>query len=100
MTQLGETEHFSDADHLRVINEHLGGKYIDVALINSLTVPYDYIEHNEVLDYLVQVRHDRQGLKESSAQIIAEDFLDLRKNGIYHDQNKLVAAIMRIYRHL
>ena len=25
MTQLGETEHFADSDHVRVLHEHLGG---------------------------------------------------------------------------
>ncbi len=33
MTQKGETDHFSDADHVRIINKHLGGNYIDTCLL-------------------------------------------------------------------
>ncbi|MBA1394653.1 YvcK family protein, partial [Lactobacillus sp. XV13L] len=33
MTQLGETDHFSDRDHVAVINKHLGGHYIDTTLV-------------------------------------------------------------------
>ena len=35
MTQRGETDHFSDADHVRVINQHLGGHFINTALVNG-----------------------------------------------------------------
>ena len=38
MTQQGETDHFSDADHVRVINEHLGGHYINTALVNGAKI--------------------------------------------------------------
>ncbi|KAA9242027.1 MULTISPECIES: gluconeogenesis factor YvcK family protein [Aerococcus] len=98
MTQLGETEGFSDADHLRVINDHLQGHYVDACLLNRTTVPYEYIENNEVLDYLVQVSHDRQALKDQGAEIIGWDFLNLKDSGVYHDKDKLVQALIQVYR--
>ncbi|MCZ0717480.1 gluconeogenesis factor YvcK family protein [Aerococcus kribbianus] len=98
MTQLGETEHFTDADHLRVINEHLQAKAVDYALINKTTVPYEYIESKETPEYLVQVVHDKQGLLKEKTKIIGADFLNLKESGVYHDQRKLVAEILKIYR--
>ena len=38
MTQKGETEHFTDADHVRVLNEHLQAQFVDtVWLIQKST---------------------------------------------------------------
>ena len=32
MTQRGETEHFTDSDHVAVLHKHLGEKFIDTVL--------------------------------------------------------------------
>ena len=39
MTQYGETEQFSDADHVAVLNRHLGSDVIDNVLVNIKKVP-------------------------------------------------------------
>src|SRR5699024_1637647 len=39
MTQKGETEHFSDADHVRVLHRHLNEQFIDTVLVNTEKVP-------------------------------------------------------------
>lgn len=96
MTQLGETEHFSDADHVRVINEHLGAKGIDTVLVNKTPVPYEFLENASEKDYLVQITHDRKGLAEEEAQVIGCDFLNIEKSGVYHNQDKLVASIIDV----
>ncbi|MDO4670681.1 MAG: uridine diphosphate-N-acetylglucosamine-binding protein YvcK [Aerococcus sp.] len=97
MTQLGETEHFSDADHIRVINQHLGDGFVDVALLNNTKVPQSYIDTNEIQDYLIQVSHDPEGLREQQARIFECDLLNLKESGVYHDRLKLVEAIRQIY---
>lgn len=96
MTQLGETEHFSDADHVRVVNEHLGSKAIDTVLLNKTPVPYEYLEGASEKDYLVQITQDRLGLAEQECQVVRCDFLNLEKSGVYHNQDKLVDAIMDV----
>lgn len=99
MTQLGETEYFSDADHVRIVNEHLGGQEIDVALINETTVPKSYIEHNDTQDYLVQVLHDHEALMRQRVRLLEADFLNLKESGVYHNKKKLVEGIMNVYHH-
>ena len=47
MTQLGETEHFTDADHVRVLHEHLGTKFIDTVLVNTEAVPEEYLNQQK-----------------------------------------------------
>lgn len=62
MTQYGETEHFTDADHVRVLNRHLGQNFIDTVLVNVEKVPQDYMNSNQFDEYLIQVEHDFAGL--------------------------------------
>lgn len=97
MTQLGETENFSDADHVRTINAHLGQKRIDIALINETIVPTEYIESAETPDYLVQVTHDPEGLQAEECAVLSADFLTLKTHGVYHDQEKLVKSIFAVH---
>ncbi|VTS13017.1 transporter [Streptococcus gordonii] len=64
MTQRGETEHFTDANHVEVLHRHLGQKFIDTVLVNIENVPKDYMNCNKFDEYLVQVEHDFKGLQE------------------------------------
>ena len=61
MTQKGETEHFTDADHVRILNEHLGKKFIDTVLVNTEPVPKDYLDRQKYDEYLYQVAYDFNG---------------------------------------
>lgn len=100
MTQLGETEHFSDSDHVQTINDHLEKRLIDFALINKTLVPCEYIESKETPDYLVQVTHDAKGLAAQKCEVVFADFLNLKKHGVYHDQEKLAQSLLKIHEQL
>ncbi len=63
MTQRGETEFFSDADHVAVLNVHLAEQFIDTVLVNIEPVPQEYMNSNQFDEYLVQVKHDFAGLQ-------------------------------------
>ncbi|MCA9746995.1 MAG: YvcK family protein, partial [Lactococcus sp.] len=96
MTQRGETEHFSDADHVRVIHEHLGTRVIDTVLVNSAEVPEEYMNSNEFDEYLVQVVHDFKALKDEEVNIISNDFLQLVNGGAFHNGDAIASEIMGI----
>ena len=73
MTQR-ETEHFTDADHVRVLNEHLQAQFVDTVLVNTEKVPENYMDPEIYDEYLVQVKHDFQGLREEGCRVISTDF--------------------------
>ena len=50
-TQRGETEHFSDSDHVEVLHRHLGRSFIDTVLVNIEKVPRDYMDTNRFDEY-------------------------------------------------
>lgn len=96
MTQKGETEHFSDADHIRVLHQHLDRPFIDTVLVNTEKVPKDYMDPEIYDEYLVQVAHDFNGLREENCRVISTDFLELKNGGVFHDGEKVVEELFRI----
>ncbi|WP_157060820.1 gluconeogenesis factor YvcK family protein [Liquorilactobacillus uvarum] len=96
MTQKGETEHFSDADHVRVLNKHLGQKIIDTVLVNTQPVPDNYMDHQRYGEYLYQVKPDFYGLRQEGCRVISDNFLKLRDRGVFHDGNQVVDELMRL----
>ncbi|MDE1547710.1 gluconeogenesis factor YvcK family protein [Jeotgalibaca caeni] len=96
MTQLGETESFSDADHVRVLHEHLGTKFIDTVLVNTERVPDEYLNQQADEEYLLQVTHDFQALRNEACRVISADFLNVKEGGVYHDGDKVAQEIMNL----
>lgn len=98
MTQYGETEQFSDADHVAVLNQHLGRDLIDTVLVNVEQVPKSYMNSNQFDEYLVQVEHDFAGLCRTAKRIISSNFLRLENGGAFHDGHLVVEELMNLVR--
>ncbi|HEQ9697519.1 TPA: YvcK family protein [Streptococcus pyogenes] len=98
MTQYGETEQFSDADHVAVLNQHLGRDLIDTVLVNVAKVPQAYMNSNKFDEYLVQVDHDFAGLCRVAKRVISSYFLRLENGGAFHDGNLVVEELMNLVR--
>lgn len=96
MTQKGETEHFTDADHIRVLHQHLKQPFVNTVLVNTEKVPEDYMDPEVYDEYLVQVEHDFQGLRDEGCRVVSTDFLELRDGGVFHDGDKVVEELFRI----
>jgi len=96
MTQRGETEHFTDSDHVEVLHRHLGRPFIDTVLVNIEKVPRDYMDTNRFDEYLVQVEHDFEGLRKQVPRVISSNFLRLENGGAFHDGDLIVDELMRI----
>ncbi|SJZ42391.1 conserved hypothetical protein, cofD-related [Pilibacter termitis] len=96
MTQRGETEQFTDADHVRVLNEHLGKHFIDTVLVNNEKVPTGYMDTEKYDEYLVQVKHDFEGLRKQGCRVISTDFLKLRNKGVFHDGDLVVNELFNL----
>lgn len=100
MTQKGETESYTDAEHVRVINDHLGGKYVDTVLVNAGKVGPDDLDYDKYDEYLLQVKHDFEGLQKQCDCIISDNFLSLHDNGVFHDGDKVATEILnRAFQH-
>lgn len=99
MTQMGETEGFTDASHVEVLCEHIGADFIDTVLVNNAPVPDEYVAKVSNDEYLYQVGHDFKALKEKVPMVISNDFLNATDKGVYHDGDKVAAEILRSVSH-
>lgn len=93
MTQLGETENFTDADHVEVLHQHLNADFVDTVLVNITEVPQDYIKTQPNEEYLLQVKHDFEGLRRCGCRVISSGFLSMKEGGAYHDTEKVVEEL-------
>lgn len=93
MTQLGETENFTDADHVEVIHNHLNAAFVDTVLVNTTQVPEAYIISQPNEEYLLQVKHDFEGLRRLGCRVISSEFLSMKEGGAYHDTTKVVEEL-------
>ncbi|MEW6856899.1 YvcK family protein [Streptococcus iniae] len=98
MTQYGETEHFSDADHLSVLNKYLGKDVVDTVLVNIEKVPQSYMDSNKFDEYLIQVEHQFEALSKEAKRVISSNFLRLENGGAFHDGNLVVEELMNLVR--
>lgn len=95
MTQMGETEGFSDAKHVEVLCDHLGENFIDTVLVNNAEVPKNYVAKISTDEYLYQVEHDFKNLQKQVPLVISSDFLNITEKGVYHAGDLVVEEILR-----
>ncbi|MBF0781117.1 MULTISPECIES: YvcK family protein [unclassified Granulicatella] len=96
MTQLGETESFTDAEHVDVLHRHLQNNFVDTVLVNTETVPENYLNQQKGEEYLYQVQHDFKGLRDQGCRVISAHFLEMTDNGAYHDGKKVVSELVTL----
>ncbi len=96
MTQLGETENFTDANHVEVLHDHLKMPFVDTVLVNIAPVPEDYIKNQPNEEYLLQVMHDFNGIRQQGCHVISSELLNMQDGGAYHDTVKVVKELGRI----
>ena len=68
----------------------------DTVLVNTEHVPEGYMDPEIYDEYLVQVTHDFNGLREQGCRVVSTDFLKLRDGGVFHDGDKVVDELFRI----
>ncbi|MBC1322856.1 YvcK family protein [Listeria welshimeri] len=90
LTQIGETDFFSDADHIKVIHEHVGKSFIDKTLINTTTVPKELLFPEDV----AQVEHNAKEMEKLGVEAIYQDFLSTEDGLVRHAAEKVADALL------
>ena len=87
MTQPGETDGYSVADHLKAINQHAGANIIDFVLANNGIIEPDILQHYALVG-AYPVKIDKKQIEATGATLILSDLVD-KKTGATHDAKKL-----------
>lgn len=92
MTQPGETQSFSVADHLAALERHLGSTLVDAILVND-HMPTRLLAQYEAAGS-VPVRIDREALDAMGVQLVTGDLLLEGEERVRHDPDKLARTVL------
>lgn len=93
MTQPGETDGYTAADHLKAVFKHAGRRVVDVALVNS-EVPTKLVDRYEA-EGAFPVEPDIDEIRRMGVRPIAASLIN-ETNLVRHDPDRLAEAIQRI----
>lgn len=91
MTQPGETDGYNVTDHVKAIIKHSGRNLIDYVIANDQVISsdamnnYKYKGSSQVLIDKEQIKE----LEEINIKVISSNFIDIRKNYIRHNADKI-----------
>lgn len=92
MTELGETDNFNAADHMRVIMEHVGSQIFDYAIVNT-----GKVDDERLLRYreekAVPVHESSEEIARMGVQLLEQDLVS-DTDVAWHDSDKLARLII------
>lgn len=94
MTQPGETDGFTAADHIEAIHNHVGDGLFEYVIVNNGEIPYSMVERYRQKGQEI-VLLDQQRLEDFGYRVIADDFI-LYETLLRHNANKVCDRIMEI----
>lgn len=94
MTQLGETDGYSAADHLYGLISHCAPHLVDDILVNGSMISQNVrARYEEEIAFPVTVDHER--LQEMGVNIICDDFVLEQDGQLRHNAKMVSEAILR-----
>ena len=94
MTQPGETDGYSAADHIRALEEHAGRKILDIAVVNSGSIDRELLERYE-MDGSRPVDVDGERIR-SGIKVISRDLVSRQGEFLRHDSMQLGRLITKL----
>ena len=96
MTQDGETEGYTAADHLRALLSHSGQKLVDFCLVNSAPIP-DYLLERYAVENARPIEVNRAEIEALGVEVAAGAVADLHhKKLARHDPDKLAQMVLQL----
>ncbi|MDX8044666.1 YvcK family protein [Gracilibacillus sp. S3-1-1] len=92
MTQAGETSHYTAADHVEAIMDHIGTGCIQTVIVHNEEIAKDvqmvYAEENAE-----PVKSDIEKLRQMDLDIIEEDIVKEQNHSLRHDKDKIANVL-------
>ncbi len=89
VTQPGETEDFKVSDHIRLLNQYLGKRKIDVVIANNGKIEEDMAKRYESLEQKDPVELDLEETEKLVEKVICDDYVTVKNNLLRHKVMKL-----------
>ncbi|MEQ6377761.1 YvcK family protein [Bacillaceae bacterium S4-13-58] len=96
MTQDGETNGYSAADHIEAIEEHVGTDCVSGIIVHNRPIDLD-IRKRYAVENSEPVIYDTDRLKKMGIEVIEEDIIELSKKGLLrHNTEKISKLIYQL----
>ena len=90
MTQPGETDDFKVTDHVKILNQYLGKRNIDLVLANTGEINHEMAQFYETQEQKDPVIYDKENFDKYNIEVIGDDFTIITDNNLLrHDNIKL-----------
>ena len=89
VTQPGETEDFKVSDHIRLINQYLGKRKVDVVVANDGAIDEKMAKRYESLEQKDPVVLDRGVTEGLVSKVISDDYVTVKNSLLRHNVLKL-----------
>lgn len=89
VTQPGETEDFKVSDHVKLLNQYLGKRKVDVVLANNGEIDAEMAKRYESLEQKDPVELDLGQTEAIVEKVIADDYVTVKNNLLRHNVLKL-----------
>jgi len=89
VTQPGETEGFKVSDHVKLLNQYLGKRKIDVVIANDGKIDEDMAKRYESLEQKDPVELDTEETGNLVERILSDDYVTVKNNLLRHNVLKL-----------
>lgn len=89
VTQPGETEDFKVSDHIRLINQYLGKRKVDVVIANDGEIDEAMARRYESLEQKDPVELDLEATESLVERVIHDDYVTVKNNLLRHNVLKL-----------
>lgn len=83
MTQPGETDDLNVSEHIKIIDQYLGKRKIDIVVANNGDISEYMLKKYETLEQKDQVLLDKENLND--IEIIENDYVTIENNYLRHD---------------
>ena len=96
MTQEGETEGYSNADHIRAIFQHSAEGLFHLCLVNSATIPQDVLG-SYAKERAEPLRFDKAACAALGVELVSRPVSTVRDGLVRHDPELLAAALLELH---
>ncbi len=96
MTQEGETEGYTNADHIRAIFQHSLPELFPLCLVNSSAIPMEVLERY-AQEGAEPLRYDKAKCAELGVELVSRPVSMVRDGYVRHDPELLAAALLELH---
>jgi len=96
VTQPGETDEYKVSDHIKVLEEYLGKRTINMVLANNDPIPREIVEKYATKEQKDPVELDEKTLKEMKIRVIKDKIYSVESGYLRHDTLKTAYLIFSV----